>query len=107
MKDISRKDRQEEMFRIIKAFKESGQSRKAYCSTLSIPISMFYYWQRKYFQHQQEGSGKSFFVPVSTCGSRLSKGNAAEITLQYPNGVSLAIPLSTPLTVIRTLIRLI
>jgi hypothetical protein len=107
MKNISREDRREEMFGIVEAFKTSGQSRKAFCATRSIPLSLFYYWQRKYFQHHQEDIEKSFFVPVSANGRVSSKSNLQEITLQYPNGVCLALPLSTSPSVIRSLILLI
>jgi hypothetical protein len=39
MNHISNKDRKEEMFQIIEAFQESGQSRKVFCSTRSALLA--------------------------------------------------------------------
>jgi len=107
MKENSRHDHHEAMLRMIESFQGSGQTRKEFCTLQSIPLSKFYYWQKKYFQKQHQATESGFFIPVSASRRQGSISPSSQITLQYPNGVSLSLPLNTAPSVIRTLIRLI
>jgi len=41
---------EEQMYQIIRDYKASGMTRRAFCLERGYPMSNFYYWQKKYYQ---------------------------------------------------------
>lgn len=95
------------MFRIIEEFNNSGKTRKDFCFDNKMAVNVFYYWQRKY-RDEKQGLAQGSFVAVRTSG-KIQPLSAKEsvITVQYPNGVSLQVPVGSPVQVLRALIWLI
>jgi transposase-like protein len=81
----------EEMFPIVESWQQSGLSKKAFCEAQGIIKSVFFYWCKKYREEHRPGG----FVALTTGGVHaLAQGQSMEI--QYPNGVVLRLPTSTP-----------
>ncbi len=72
----------EEMFRLIEACYESGLSKKAFCKREGINPQVFYYWQKRYRQRNQDDS--SSFHPISI---KPEASANAPLEINYPNGV--------------------
>ncbi len=107
MEKTSAEDRQHRMFQLIDEFQRSGKTRKVFCLEQNIALSKFYYWQRK-SQEISENEGPGLFVPVKTGGrTRHVQSPGQYVILQYPNGVSLQVPVNIPVATIGTLIHLI
>jgi transposase-like protein len=96
MEDRQRRRTREEMFPIVELWQQSGLSKKSFCKEQGIIKSVFLYWCRKY-RDEYEPDG---FVPLTT-GGPLSLTQSHFIEIQYPNGVVLRLPASTPANLIR------
>lgn len=107
MKDQSRQLHQEQMFQLIEEFNNSGKTRKDFCVDNKLAVNVFYYWQRKLREHSQ-GLTQGSFIAVKTSG-RTCKVQSKDslITLHYPNGVLMQVPVNAPVSMLRTLITLI
>lgn len=75
-------------------------SNKDFCQQNGIGQAMFYYWQKKLAESQQNDS-ESFIPMVPYKDMR-----QPEMEIIYPNGVKLKLAPTTNLSVIRTLIGL-
>lgn len=73
--------RQEEMFRLVEEYRNSGLSAKAFASKSNISNSTFGYWVRKK-KSLEQNSGFVEIKPGKTSG-------AMEVELIFPNGVQL------------------
>ena len=100
MKKQSQQEQQERMFSLIKSCKESGMSNKDFCQQNGIGQPMFYYWQKK-LAESQDNTFQSF-IPVQV---NKYKGHP-EMEIIYPNGVRLKLAPTTDLSIIRILIGL-
>lgn len=87
------------MFTLIDAWRESGRTRKQFCSEHHMKVSTFAYWITR--KNKAIGSGQGF-MPVDVSGAGQTKGR---VEIHYPNGVRLTAP-AGDLALIRTLIRL-
>ncbi|MBC8436250.1 MAG: hypothetical protein H8D88_01655 [Bacteroidetes bacterium] len=102
MKKKNRSRLEEEMRYHIQAWKESKQSKKAYCLENNLPYHKFLYWMNK-FRRRQNPIEQSFIpVHMDQQGASLS----LELEIAYPNGVRLRVP-SDDIQFIGRLIRLI
>ena len=72
--------KQEQMYHLISAYRESGQSAKSFCEEKQIKHSTFQYWVQK-----EKRSKEAAFVPVKT--KAIYDSHAIELI--YPNGVKL------------------
>ncbi|WP_115870540.1 IS66 family insertion sequence element accessory protein TnpA [Marinoscillum furvescens] len=88
---------QEDMFALIEQWKNSAESRKAFCRRHNIAPSTFSYWYAKY--QKTESAVKPGFVEVQPHLSR-------SLELIYPNGVKIRLPHDTSLSELRTLLQL-
>lgn len=89
------------MFDIVKRCQSSGQRKKDFCNEQNIPLSRYYYWQKKYYeQFQAEDCG---FVAVGTHTADKTEG---EMKISLPNGVSIQVPLDTSPIIIKQLLTL-
>jgi len=74
---------QQKMFTMIKNWKESGQTQKAYCEAHSIPYHQFHYWYKRYkLVNTPANDNKPSFVQVQLPATE--DKSCAEII--YPNG---------------------
>jgi hypothetical protein len=99
-------DRQNQMFSLVEECNQSELTRKEFCKLHSLSINCFYYWQKKY--RQQIFKDRPGFIRVHPGNGHGSWPSTSQpIVLTYPNGVSLQLPVSTPLPVIGSLLRLV
>jgi hypothetical protein len=96
------KNREQEMFTMIKASQESGISNKAYCEREGIRPANFYYWQKRYRESQIKTEDK--FIPMQV---EQTLNGLKEIEICYPNGVRVKLPQGIDLSVIRSFIGLL
>jgi len=91
----------EEMKRVVESCQSSGMSNKSYCKQAGIPLSKYYYWQKKLREDQEKPADKFIPIEIGEAGS-----HPHQIEISYPNGVRLKLPQGSPLTLISSLIRL-
>jgi hypothetical protein len=99
MENSSKRQRQEEMFALVKNCMESGKSNKEFCKQQNISEALFYYWQKKY---RETGSiARDGFLPL-----KIEKpvNCVNEIDICYPNGVHVKLTQGFDMSVIRSLI---
>jgi hypothetical protein len=103
MTKTERENWKQEMFSLIKKWKESGTNQKDFCDRHDITLHAFYYWLRKYKQANQYSENR--FMPVEI----VPPGNDArgEIQIHYPNGVLITLDKSVSISRIRALIKVI
>lgn len=85
------------MFDLIESCLSSGLTKREFCQQQGIKLSLFYYWQKRYRQHQEADAG---FLPVQINGRQ----GASDIEIVYPNGVQVRLNGGVPLSFIRLLI---
>ena len=83
-----------EMYPIIEAWQNSGQTKQAFCKDRGIPKSIFFYWYKQYKTDQGQGG----FVPI-----KIKRGTdiPAIIEIEYPNGIVLRLPGQTSSAIVR------
>jgi hypothetical protein len=96
MENTQRRRTKEEMFPVVEAWQNSGQSKTSFCEERGIIKSVFFYWCKKYMEEHEQGG----FVPLNLGTSQaFAQGHSIEI--QYPNGVVLKLPANTPVSLVR------
>jgi hypothetical protein len=96
------------MFSLVEECHHCTLTRKEFCKQHSISHNCFYYWQKKYRQQNQPKEIPAGFIRIGTRNGHNRWPVAGQpVVLTYPNGVSLQIPASTPLSVIGSLLRLV
>lgn len=88
----------QQMFSMIEAWKESGQSQMAYCREKNIGYHVFHYWYKRY-RSEQPASTSSPFVPL-----QIETASAACTELIMPNGKRLLLPSSINVQTLLTLL---
>jgi hypothetical protein len=104
---------------LIKRYKETGLTMKAFCVNEGIPKSSFYYWRKKL----NKEPGKGFIpllvnsTPANTSGSsknytqelhgQHTSGDEFLLELLYPNGTRLRIKSDPDFDHLRTLVCLL
>ena len=99
---IERENWQQEMFTLIKKWKQSGIKQQEFRDRDDISIHMIYYWLRKYKQAESYNSG---FIPVEIQGSKEKEQGKGEITIDHPNDVLLTVNDSVKISRIKALIN--
>jgi hypothetical protein len=102
MKNITKRQHQEDMFTLIKTCRESGRSNKEFCKQQNISEAVFYYWQKKY--RETLPITRDGFVPLKI-EQALNCTN--EIEICYPNGVHVKLQQGFDMSVIRSFICLL
>lgn len=99
-------------------FRESGLTVHDFCQNECIHEAKFYYWQKKLKEHEQFEGVPSGFVPlvlhptgsikpeVSRNQRNLIAPAATVYEIIYPNGVTLRLPVSTDLRLLKSFIFL-
>jgi hypothetical protein len=89
----------QQMQALIEKFNKSNVSKKQFCRQEGIPLSVFYYWQKKFKQTgQPSGEG---FLPVEV-NHKTSIQSSIEIS--FPNGVVMRLEAGCDIEMIRSLI---
>lgn len=78
------KQAQEDMFKVIDLWKQSGLSQKAYCEQNNIRYYVFHYWYKR-FREQQGVIEGGTFVPLNVKPSTFPVSNSA-IEILLPDG---------------------
>lgn len=91
-------ERRRRMFGLVEEWQKSGQTQKTFAEAKRINYFTLRYWiyKRKEVEKQTEGNGS--FVQLSPVGS-------PGMIIRYANGISLELPASTPLHIVRQLIN--
>ena len=101
MEDVSKQEREQEMFRLIEQCHCGEMTNKAFCREYQLPEWKFYYWQNKYREYQQPQG----FVPVNVSQSK--SGTQNKIEIHYPNGIHIHLPQQTGMTMVKALIGIL
>lgn len=76
-----------EMYALMSAYEESGQSRQAFCETHDLKLATFGYWRTRYLREKKEGSGFVSLIPTCLSGDRIEL-NYGDVVLRFGPGVS-------------------
>jgi hypothetical protein len=101
MGEVSKQEREQEMFRLIEQCHCGEMTNKAFCREYQLPEWKFYYWQNKYREYQQPQG----FVPVNVSQSK--SGTQNKIEIHYPNGIHIRLPQQTGMTMVKALIGIL
>lgn len=100
MNKPDRQQRYAEMTDMIRQWETSGKTQVQYLSEHGMKPSLFYYWLKKYRQSLSPGG----FVPLQVIkDKKIARAPEAIIAIRYPNGTSIHLPYSTPVSMIKTL----
>ena len=106
---MRRKERREQMKRLVRNWRSSNLSQKDYCLSIGMNINTFQYWvarERKKTRKKENVSEQSAFLPVTPL--KISKVQRPEFfTIRYPNGVEVQIASSADEEILQRLIQLI
>jgi hypothetical protein len=92
--------RHSEMTDMIRQWESSGKKQVQFLSERGLKPALFYYWLKKYRQSLSPAG----FIPLQVVkGKKITKTPEAIIAIRYPNGTSIHLPCSTPVSMIRTL----
>jgi hypothetical protein len=80
---MSKQKIQDQMFEIVEACNASGLTRTDYCLKNNINRPRFYYWAKRYKEHQMASSG---FIQIDS--KQVLEKNAV-IEIIFPNGVKI------------------
>ena len=97
----SKEERRQEMFALIEQSQSSGQTNKEFCQEHGISPAVFYYWQKRYRQLQDDQS--TGFGEVNLKAADEPSG----MYIEYPNGVRLHVSRDINLTTLQRLITLV
>ena len=75
---------QEDMFKMVGSWKQSGLSQKAYCEQNNIRYHVFHYWYKRYRDEQDAGEDVAF-IPLNVKPSTFPVPNSA-IEILCPDG---------------------
>lgn len=98
----TKEERRQEMFELIELCQSSEQTNKAFCKAHNINPAVFYYWQKRYREQQQKKAAGFMQVKVNR-----DRQTAADMYIEYPNGVRVQVSSETDFSTIQQLIRLI
>jgi hypothetical protein len=96
---MNKQEIQEQMFCMIEACNASGLTRKDFCKKNNINRPRFYYWSKKYNEHQMAKNG---FIQIET---KQSVVKSTVIEIIFPNGVKIIANASTSVKDLNKLIN--
>jgi DNA-binding transcriptional regulator YiaG len=94
-KYMTRKEKSLVKLDLAKVWKESGLSQIEFARTNNIKLVTLQYWIRKLRKASEEEPSFIQLSGFSSCG----------ISIRYPNGVELTLPVQTPASVVKSLIN--
>jgi hypothetical protein len=94
---MGRKELQSQMYSIISGWYDGGKKKQdVYALEAGISLSCFKYWLRKYDRLNQAAMG-GFLEIVSSKTQTLDKGS---LYVLFPNGVQIALPVNSDISVL-------
>ena len=100
MNKLTRDQNQSAMFQLVEKYLGSGITQKQFCIAHEASLVRFQYWHKRYKEHQSEQGG---FLPVQIFHGK-QKTIVGNLEIQYPNGIILRLPVTTPLNLVRSFI---
>ena len=94
--------KQDDMFRMIKAWQECGTTQKSFYQERGLKPSVFYYWLRKY---RESGTNDDRFIPLDLSPVQ-EKHNSFACVLEYPDGTVLRLDIFPGITDLIRLLRM-
>ncbi|HKK60356.1 MAG TPA: hypothetical protein VJ937_12825 [Salinivirga sp.] len=95
-------EKAQRMFDIVEQCQSSGQHKKDFCHEQNIPLSKYYYWQKRYYEEVHKNDRG--FVAIDTHAADREDG---QMKINLPTGVSIQIPLDTSPIIIKQLLTLV
>ncbi|MHB2149757.1 IS66 family insertion sequence element accessory protein TnpA [Calditrichota bacterium LG25] len=95
--NVSNSARKQEMFKIIEAYEQSGQTQRAFCKERELAFTTFLYWLRKY---RKEKTKSASFIPLNI----LNRDSNSHYRIDLPNGIIIHLNGSEGLKLISELI---
>lgn len=86
-------------YNLVEKYEQSGKSKKTFCAEEGIKSVTFYYWCKKYREHQKEEKEPQGFIALTTKEDK-------NIILRYRNGVELELPVDVSMKQLSDLIQL-
>jgi hypothetical protein len=100
MKRLSREQNKASMFELVEKYLGSGITQKQFCIAHETSLVRFQYWHKRHKEHQSEQGG---FLPVQIFHGK-QKTIVGNLEIQYPNGIILRLPVTSPLNLVRSFI---
>ena len=91
---MTKQEKKSMMLTLVDQWRQSGISQSAFARTQNITLFKLRYWIHK---HQQTEQGSAFV--------QLNGFSHQGISIRYPNGVELSLPVQTPAVVLKSLIN--
>ncbi len=91
-------ERRRQMLGLVEEWQKSGQTQKTFAEAKHINYFTLRYWIHKHEIVNKQTVGNHSFVQLSPVGS-------PGMIIRYANGISLELPASTPLHIVRQLIN--
>lgn len=82
------------MFTVVEQWQQSGMTQSEFAKAQNLTLVKLRYWIHK---HNQIGNGSGFI--------QLNGFSHECISIKYPNGVELSLPLQTPAVVLKSLVN--
>lgn len=91
---------EDEMFPLVEAWQNSGQTQKVFCAEHDISVSVLAYWLRRYCDHHAELSDELVgFVPL-----HLTDSPASALEVSLPSGAVLRFGQIVPVGYLKSLL---
>ncbi|MCF8304036.1 MAG: transposase [Bacteroidales bacterium] len=93
---MSREENRNQKMALVEQWQQSGLTQREFARVHGIKESLLHYWIGK---ARRENHGQDTFIQIGTSAS-------THISLRYPNGVELTLPVHTPVEMVKQLIDL-
>jgi hypothetical protein len=91
------KEEKETMYDLVRRWKESGMTQISFALQNNLSVHVLRYWKNKYYNLTNK---KPSFIELPI---NIPQPTPDEITLRYPNGIELTLPVDFPIESIKTL----
>ena len=83
---------QEEKFKVVEAWKQSGMGLQKYAEKAGIPYATLQYWRKRFQMHEQKRKEPASFVALDVPpGERAVAPAASGIVIVLPSGVRIEV----------------
>jgi hypothetical protein len=84
------------MLSLVDQWQQSGMSQAEFAQVQNLTLIKLRYWIRK---HRQNANPTSAFIPLNGFAQQV-------ISIRYPNGVELMLPLQVPAAILKSLVNI-
>ncbi len=93
---MTRQDKRSMMLTMVEQWQQSGLSQAEFARVQNLTLVKFRYWLRRYRQQEDNSSG---FIQLNGFSSQ-------GISIRYPNGVELSLPVQVPIATLKSLLNI-